>query len=106
MLDYLRRRLYNWLQEENHRQNSVELKPLQIENLGPDRLLTSRPLNFSLYRASGGWIVETRNQQDFDQRQGIRVSADEARPKLHIVHEDQDLGESLGKIVFMENLQK
>lgn len=106
MLNYLRRKLYNWLRQENHRQESVELKPLQIE-IGQDRLLTSRPLNFSLYRANGGWIVETRNQQDFDQRQGLRVSTDgSALPKLHIVHEDQDLGEALGKIVFMENLQK
>lgn len=105
MLNYLRRRLYNWLREENHRQEAVELKPLRIEDYVQDRMLNSRPLTFNLYRANGGWIVETKNHVDPNLIQ-LRGANEETRPKLHIVHDDQDLGESLGKIVFMENLQK
>jgi hypothetical protein len=86
----------------------VELKPLQVSDfIQPhNRLLTSQPLSFNLYRASGGWIVETRNHNDPASIHGVRTTSDESRPKLHIIHDDQDLGTALGKIVFMENLQK
>jgi hypothetical protein len=106
MLKYLRRTLYNWLLQEDPKQDMVELKPLRIEDLVQDRMLSSRPLNFSLYRANGGWIVETRNHNDFRVHQGLGTANEESRPKLHIVHDDQDLGTALGKIIFMENLQK
>jgi hypothetical protein len=46
---------------------------------------------------NGGTIIETRW---YDQRK------DESRVKLHIVTSDQDLSESIGKIVTMELLQR
>ena len=108
MFKSLRRRLYNWLQQEHRNQDLGELKPLQVSDfIQPhNRLLTSQPLSFNLYRASGGWIVETRNHNDPASIHGVRTTPDESRPKLHIIHDDQDLGTALGKIVFMENLQK
>jgi len=106
MFKSLRRTLYKWLQQEDPKQDMVELKPLRIEDLVQDRMLSSRPLNFSLYRANGGWIIETRNHNDFRVHQGLGTANEESRPKLHIIHDDQDLGTALGKIVFMENLQK
>ena len=102
MLNYLRRTLYNWLQTEQHKQCTLELKPLRIEDFVQDRMLNSRPLSFNLYRANGGWIVETKKQVDH----GLSTSNEESRPRLHIVHDDQDLGTAIGKIIFMENLQK
>ena len=84
----------------------VELKPLQIEDLVQDRILSSRPLNLRLYRANGGWIVETSNHNDFRLHSGLGTANEEFRPKLHIIHDDQDIGTAIGKIIFMENLQK
>lgn len=84
----------------------IQLKPLRVEDFEQDRLLSSRPLNFNLYRASGGWIVETSNHNDFRGHQGLGTANEESKPKLHIIHDDQDLGTALGKIIFMENLQK
>lgn len=106
MLNYLRRTLYNWLQTEQHKQSTIELKPLRIEDFLQDRMLNSRPLSFNLYRANGGWIVETKKQLDPNSIHGLSTSNEESRPRLHIVHDDQDLGTAIGKIIFMENLQK
>jgi len=55
------------------------------------------PIRFSVQAVNGGTIIETRW---YDQRK------DESRVKLHIVTSDQDLSESIGKIVTMELLQK
>jgi len=55
------------------------------------------PIRFQVQAVNGGTIVETRW---YDQKK------DESRVKLHIVTSDQDLAESIGKIVTMELLQK
>ena len=55
------------------------------------------PIRFTVQAVNGGTIIETRW---YDQRK------DESRVKLHIVTSDQDLSESIGKIVTMELLQR
>jgi hypothetical protein len=55
------------------------------------------PIRFSVQAVNGGTIIETRW---YDPKK------DESRVKLHIVTSDQDLSESIGKIVTMELLQK
>ena len=55
------------------------------------------PIRFSVQAVNGGTIIETRW---YDQKK------DESRVKLHIVTSDQDLSESIGKIVTMELLQR
>ena len=55
------------------------------------------PIRFNVQAVNGGTIIETRW---YDQKK------DESRVKLHIVTSDQDLSESIGKIVTMELLQK
>lgn len=55
------------------------------------------PIRFTVQAVNGGTIIETHW---YDQRK------DESRVKLHIVTSDQDLSESIGKIVTMELLQK
>jgi len=55
------------------------------------------PIRFKVQQVSGGTIVETRW---YDPKK------DESRVKLHIITSDQDLAESIGKIVTMELLQK
>jgi len=55
------------------------------------------PIRFTVQAVNGGTIIETRW---YDQKK------DESRVKLHIVTSDQDLSESIGKIVTMELLQR
>jgi len=66
------------------------------DNEGPVIDLTD-PIRFSVQAVNGGTIIETRW---YDQKK------DESRVKLHIVTADQDLSESIGKIVTMELLQR
>ena len=55
------------------------------------------PLRFTVYNASGGKIVEISH---YDSR------ADRHHTSLHIITSDEDFGESLGKIAFLEVLKK
>jgi hypothetical protein len=53
-------------------------------------------MNFVVYRANGGMMVEYNR---YDERK------DHHHCELHIVHPDQDLGEALGKIITFESLK-
>jgi hypothetical protein len=53
-------------------------------------------MNFVVYRANGGVLVEINR---YDERK------DQHHCELHIVHPDQDLGAALGKIVTFESLK-
>ena len=55
------------------------------------------PIRFQVQAVNGGTIVESRW---YDPKK------DESRVKLHIITSDQDLADSIGKIVTMELLQK
>ena len=61
-----------------------------------DKSLAARGMNFSLYSASGGYIVEYRS---FDDKRG------ENNYNLHIIKSDDDLGERIGQIVTLELLR-
>ena len=53
-------------------------------------------MNFTVYRANGGVMVEINR---YDERK------DHHHCELHIVHPDEDLGAALGKIVTFESLK-
>jgi hypothetical protein len=60
------------------------------------RSIDSNGMNFTVYRANGGHIVETRH---YDRK---RDSNDHS---LHIITDDKDLGEEIGKIITFERLK-
>jgi hypothetical protein len=64
---------------------------------GPNGIDLPDPINFKVQAVSGGTIVESRW---YDHKK------DENRIKLHIITQDENLSESIGKIVTMELLQK
>lgn len=53
-------------------------------------------MNFVVYRANGGMMVEYNRYDD---------RKDQHYCELHIIHPDQDLGAALGKIVTFESLK-
>ena len=57
----------------------------------------SEPLRFTVYNASGGKIVEISH---YDSR------TDRHSTSLHIITSDEDFGEELGKIAFLETIKK
>jgi pyruvoyl-dependent arginine decarboxylase (PvlArgDC) len=58
--------------------------------------LSSFGMNFTVYKANGGFIVE---YHQYDRHR------DRGEHKLHIITEDKDLGEELGKIISFETLR-
>lgn len=58
--------------------------------------IESNGMNFTVYRANGGHIIEYRQ---YDRHK------DRSDNKLHIITDDKDIGEELGKIITFESLR-
>jgi len=58
--------------------------------------LSSDGMRMQIYKATGGFVVETRG---YDRQRDRHLNS------MHVITEDQDLGEALGKIVMMEALR-
>ena len=59
--------------------------------------LSSDGMRLQIYRANGGYVVETRS---YDSHKDRNFNS------MHVITEDQDLGDALGKIVMMEALKR
>lgn len=102
MRNWLRQRLINLLVDTNSSSKNlrslgsiaVRMEEDICESNGID---LPDPINFRVQTVSGGTVVESRW---YDHKK------DEHRTKLHIVTPDENLSESIGKIVTMELLQK
>jgi hypothetical protein len=91
---------YKWLR---NKLNNVDMENFTTIK---DRTIAARPkmyiddhsnsINFSVTRANGGYVVQF---SQYDKR------TDRAEPKLHIVTDDKDLGEEIGKIISFESLR-
>jgi hypothetical protein len=105
MKNWLRQRLLHFLIDvEPSRPSSIGRGNLSIslggEELcddGPSGIDLPDPINFKVQAVSGGTIVESRW---YDHKK------DENRIKLHIITQEENLADSIGKIVTMELLQK
>ena len=86
-----RQKLRNWILnddvETDYSGNSICVE---------ERHLSSDGMKFELFRASGGYIVETRY---YDSK------SDRNHNKLYIIKDENDIGEELGKIITMESLR-
>ena len=84
-----RQRIRNWLMREELEEDVPQL-------VEADRL-SSEGMRLQVYKASGGYVVETRS---YDRRKDQNFNT------MHVIRDDQDLGDALGKIVMMEALQR
>ena len=76
---------------------SISLGDEQLCDDSPSGIDLPDPINFKVQAVSGGTIVESRW---YDHKK------DESHVKLHIITQEENLAESIGKIVTMELLQK
>ena len=107
MKNWLRQRLINILVDTGNQ--GARQRPARLSSQGSisvsfdddiaevDRLELPDPIRFRVQQVSGGTVIETKW---YDHKK------DEERVKLHIVTPDENLSESIGKIVTMELLQK
>lgn len=61
-----------------------------------DNTISTHGLSFTVYRANGGYIIEHRA---YDKKHDRNNSG------LHIITDDKDLGEEIGKIITFESLR-
>ena len=85
----LKQRFRNWLNNDDYEQDI----PQMVES---DRL-SSEGMRMQIYKASGGYVVETRS---YDSHKDRNFNS------MHVITEEQDLGDALGKIVMMEALKR
>ena len=71
----------------------MEIQPVEAV---PSRRLDSHGINFTVHRATGGFIVE---YHQFDRKN------DRSEHTLHIVREEEDLGNELSKIISFQSLK-
>ena len=76
---------------------SISLGDEQLCDDSPSGIDLPDPIIFKVQAVAGGTIVESR---------WYDYKKDEQRVKLHIITEEENLSESIGKIVTMELLQK
>ena len=108
MKNWLRQRLINILVDTDSgaRQRPARLRSQgnisvsfddELSDDSPNSIDLPDPITFKVQAVSGGTVVESRW---YDHKK------DENRIKLHIITQDENLSESIGKIVTMELLQK
>lgn len=85
----MKQRIRSWLMDDADEAVPV---PTMLEEVG----FAIDGIRLQVYKASGGFVVETRNYD--------RVK-DRHNTSMHIVTDEEDLGERLGKIVMMEALR-
>ena len=76
---------------------SISLGDEQLCDDSPSGIDLPDPINFKVQAVAGGTIVESRW---YDHKK------DENRIKLHIITQEENLEDSIGKIVTMELLQR
>jgi hypothetical protein len=84
----LKQRFRNWLNSDEDDMDTVVVS---------EDKLSSEGMRLQVYRASGGYVVETRN---YDHHKDRNINS------IHVITEEQDLGDALGKIVMMEALKR
>jgi len=86
----LKQRIRNWLMNDDS-----DLAEVCVQDIEPAHL-DSEGMRLQIYKASGGYVIETRT---YDQR------TDRHNNTMHVITEDEDLGERIGKIIMMEALR-
>lgn len=86
-----KQRIRNWL---NSDRDEADVPQIALDE---SPRLDSDGMRLQVYKASGGYVVETRS---YDRQKDRNFNT------MHIVTDDQDLGDALGKIVMMEALKR
>ena len=86
-----KQRIRKWLLADDN-----ELVSMEQDSYAETDRFSSDGMRFNLYKASGGFVIETRS---YDRRKDENVNS------MYVITEDKDLGEELGKIITIESLR-
>ena len=92
------KRFYRWLGRNIRKvlDEDMEVKPSTLVQETKLSGIVSQGMNFTVHRADGGYVIEQRTYQKRNE---------EWSNHLHIVTDDKDLGEEIGKIITFTNLR-
>ena len=92
---------YKWLGKKikKARENEYELakEPDIMPVTKSNRIDNERTMTLNITKANGGWVIENRQ---YDKR------TDRNNSSVHIITDDKDLSEEIGKIITFESLYK
>jgi hypothetical protein len=86
----LKQRFRNWLNRDD--EDTADVPQLAVETSS----LSSEGMRLQVYRASGGYVIETRSYDHHKDRHHCT---------MHVITEDEDLGQRMGQIITMEALR-
>lgn len=92
----LKRWIRNWLNDYDYDNEWSLAGPKEDIPESSTQSFDVEPLRLSIYRADGGFIIESKVYDKHKSQYNSR---------LHIVNHDQDLGSELSKIITMESLR-
>jgi hypothetical protein len=98
-MKWLKIRLRNWLNSNDIESNMIVPSSKSSRGLAiavETENLSAEPLRLSIYRANGGTVVETKH---YDRQK------DRNQTQLHIIGHNDNLGESIAKIIVLESLR-
>jgi hypothetical protein len=96
-MKWLKKMVINWVREDWDNVRSETMTSNSRNRIPvPPQEINSNGMNFTVYRANGGHIIEHRV---YDRR------LDNTNNNLHIITDDKDLGEEIGKIITYEQLR-
>lgn len=77
--------------------NEIMKEPDIIPVTKSSRIDNERTMTLNVTKANGGWVIEHRQ---YDRHK------DRSNSNVHIITDDKDLGEEIGKIITFESLYK
>lgn len=89
-----KQRFRDWLLNSGAENKETEI--CDVDSLSTPRIDNNRGINFKVFKAAGGTIIET---SFYDHQK------DRHHSSLHVITDDKDIGKELGKIITMETLK-
>ena len=89
----LKQRLRNWLNSDDYEKNVIGQTVAVRKSTSLD---CDRGIRFQVYKAQGGTVIET---SFYDRIKDRHLNS------LHVITDDQDLGNAIGKIITMETMK-
>jgi hypothetical protein len=93
-MNWFKKKIIAWVREDWE----ISLQPLTMHDdaVSVCSDLSSESIQFNIYNASGGIVIETRR---YDQKTDRRINS------LHVINDGEDFSESLAKIITFEKLK-
>ena len=95
-MKWFKRKIYNWVSEIDNEKRSKQMHAVELARIEPESCDKDPILNFRVFSAIGGKVVEFSYHDQKTDRRNITT---------YIINDDEDFGESIKKISTMEMLK-